>query len=187
MIRGATPHSPYAPEEGYCYDGLFSVEDYWKEKGKSGFMVWKFRLRKINTESHLSTAQEDTENYRQPQRVETTIQRIVRNTEVAQQVKELYQYRCQVCDMVITTSAGVYAEAAHIQPLGKPHNGPDIMENILCLCPNYHVMLDYGGFSILEDFSLIGIAGKLIVHRKHSIGNEYLFYHLTHFYDEKNR
>jgi len=48
-------------------------------------------------------------------------------------------------------------------------------------------MLDYGGFSILEDFSLIGTSGKLKVHLKHRVGKKYLRYHLTHFYDEKNR
>jgi len=189
VIRGATPQSPFAPEEGYRYDGLFSVEGYWKEKGKSGFMVWKFRLRKIRSmsESEMSIVQEATEGYKSVRRLETMVQRIVRNTEAAQRVKELYQFRCQVCDVALPTSAGVYAEAAHIQPLGAPHNGPDVMENILCLCPNHHVMLDYGGFSVLEDFSLIGTSGKLTVHQKHRIGKEYLRYHLTHFYDEKNR
>ena len=33
VIRGAHKKSNIAPEEGYRYDGLFRVEDYWKEKG----------------------------------------------------------------------------------------------------------------------------------------------------------
>ncbi len=36
----------------------------------------------------------------------------------------------------------------HIQPLGVPHNGPDELPNLLCLCPNHHVMFDFGGFVI---------------------------------------
>jgi predicted restriction endonuclease len=37
-----------------------------------------------------------------------------------------------------------YAEAHHIKPLGQPHCGPDILENIVCVCPNHHAELDYG-------------------------------------------
>ena len=47
LIRGARHPSPYAPEAGYRYDGLYMVEDYWREVGKSGFYIWRFRLRKI--------------------------------------------------------------------------------------------------------------------------------------------
>jgi putative restriction endonuclease len=48
VIRGGDPRNPFAPDEGYRYDGLFRVEDYWRETGKSGYTVWRFRLRKIN-------------------------------------------------------------------------------------------------------------------------------------------
>ncbi len=47
VIRGARHPSPYAPEAGYRYDGLYVVEDYWRELGKSGFDVWRYRLGKI--------------------------------------------------------------------------------------------------------------------------------------------
>jgi hypothetical protein len=36
-------------------------------------------------------------------------------------------------------------EAAHIRPLGAPHNGPDTWDNTLCLCPNHHVPFDHSG------------------------------------------
>ena len=36
-------------------------------------------------------------------------------------------------------------EAAHIRPLGAPHNGPDTLDNTLCLCPNHHVPFDHSG------------------------------------------
>ena len=39
---------------------------------------------------------------------------------------------------------GRYAEGAHIRPLGYPHDGPDVLGNVLCLCPNDHVRFDYG-------------------------------------------
>ncbi|UYV74335.1 UHRF2 [Cordylochernes scorpioides] len=39
-------HSSYAPEEGNRYDGLYKVVKYWPEKGESGFLVWRYRLRR---------------------------------------------------------------------------------------------------------------------------------------------
>jgi putative restriction endonuclease len=48
LIRGARHPSPYAPAAGYRYDGLYLVEDYWRQVGKSGFYIWRFRLRKIS-------------------------------------------------------------------------------------------------------------------------------------------
>jgi putative restriction endonuclease len=47
VIRGARQQSPYAPEAGYRYDGLYSVNEYWREVGKAGFAIWRFRLVKM--------------------------------------------------------------------------------------------------------------------------------------------
>ena len=49
--------------------------------------------------------------------------------------------------------AGAYAEAAHIRPLGAPHDGLETSDNILSLCPNDHILLDHGGVGIGEDLS----------------------------------
>ena len=46
LIRGANPKNPFAPLLGYRYDGLFTVASYWPAPGKSGFVVWYFRLIK---------------------------------------------------------------------------------------------------------------------------------------------
>lgn len=189
VIRGRDKKSKFSPEEGYRYDGLFRVESYWKEKGLSGFNVWRYKLRKIESDLLLNKniLKEESEDYRKTDREPKIIQRIIRDTKLSQEVKKLYRYKCQVCDVTIETSSGLYAEAAHIKPLGKPHNGPDSLDNLLCLCPNHHVMFDYGGFSILDDYDLIGECGKLTVNSKHQINKEFLKYHLEHFYDEKNR
>jgi len=189
VIRGRSKKSIFSPNEGYRYDGLFRVEDYWKDEGRSGFNIWRFRLRKIDKllEIEQNILREESKDYTKANRISTTIQRIVRDTKLSRQIKELYDFKCQICNMVIETSSGFYAEAAHIQPLGTPHNGPDSLENLICLCPNHHVMFDYGGFSIMEDFSLIGIKGELTVKKEHKINKEFLNYHLFHFYDEKNR
>ncbi|GAB1600400.1 E3 ubiquitin-protein ligase UHRF1-like [Argonauta hians] len=44
-------HSKYAPLEGNRYDGTYKVVKYWPAKGKSGFLVWRFLLRRDDTES----------------------------------------------------------------------------------------------------------------------------------------
>ncbi|KAA1138958.1 hypothetical protein PGTUg99_031355 [Puccinia graminis f. sp. tritici] len=41
VIRGFKNHSPFAPESGYRYDGLYRVEKAWREAGQSGFQVCK--------------------------------------------------------------------------------------------------------------------------------------------------
>ncbi|NLU99268.1 hypothetical protein B6N13_14395 [Marinomonas sp. UCMA 3892] len=73
------------------------------------------------------------------------------------------------------------AEAAHIKPLGQPHNGPDVESNILCLCPNHHVLFDNGGFTIADDLSLIGIEGELKTVKKHTVDLAFIQYHREHY------
>jgi putative restriction endonuclease len=189
VIRGFHKGSIHGPDEDYRYDGLFRVEEYWKEKGKSGYDIWRYRLRKIDNILRKETLilQEDPEEYKKTKRIKTTVQRIIRDTVLSRKIKEIYKYKCQVCGLSIETSSGLYAEAAHIKPLGAPHNGPDSIENLLCLCPNHHVMFDFGGFSILNDYDLIGEKGILTVKSNHNINKEFLKYHFDHFYDEKNR
>lgn len=42
-------HSKFAPEEGIRYDGIYKIIKYWPEKGQSGFSVWRYRLRRDDT------------------------------------------------------------------------------------------------------------------------------------------
>ncbi|KAK4006052.1 hypothetical protein OUZ56_011182 [Daphnia magna] len=46
VIRGSNLKNEFAPEYGYRYDGLYTVEKYWQCVGKSGFKVYKFALRR---------------------------------------------------------------------------------------------------------------------------------------------
>ncbi|WP_107440879.1 HNH endonuclease [Streptomyces fodineus] len=72
-----------------------------------------------------------------------------------------------------------------MRPLGKPHKGPDVEPNVLCLCPNCHVRLDIGAIVIDDEWSIIVRAGalggnlrpKLKRHRKHKIHLDYIRYH----------
>jgi hypothetical protein len=69
---------------------------------------------------------------------------IIRNPTLANNVKVLHKFRCQLCGETIQISKDrFYAETHHIKPLGQPYNGPDKLSNMLCVCPNCHVKLDY--------------------------------------------
>lgn len=49
-------HSKYCPEDGYRYDGIYKLVKYWPEKGKSGFLVWRYLLRRDDPEPAPWTA-----------------------------------------------------------------------------------------------------------------------------------
>lgn len=181
VIRGAGCNSRWAPDEGYRYDGLFRVEQYWRERGTSGYFVWRYLLTKILDASHRAVA-DPSGTYRLPDRVQRNTVRVIRDTEQARTLKEMYAYRCQVCGTRLEGSTGPYAEAAHIKPIGRPHNGPDVLENLVCLCPNHHVLFDYGGFAIADDLTLIGRGGSLIMHAKHQLDPDFLQYRRLHFW-----
>jgi|GEM_PF-6370726 len=100
-------------------------------------------LRKILSSAELVAVEEEFGSTA-PGRVLTTIFRVIRDTALARVVKELHDFRCQLCDHTIQLADGsFYAEAHHVRPLGSPHDGPDRMDNLLCVCPNHHIELDY--------------------------------------------
>lgn len=188
VIRGPHASNPYAPKSSYRYDGLYRVEDHWHETGKSGFKVWRYRLRKIETSNEANKVEASKPLYNgvvSPARKTYQVQRVVRDTKCAKAVKNLYEHACQVCGITILSNGGPYAEAAHIQALGAPHNGPDTTDNILCLCPNHHVMFDLGIFAINDDFTFLGIEGRLSRKGNHPISLAYIRYHREHFYNPK--
>uniref|UniRef100_A0A8C1LJR6 E3 ubiquitin-protein ligase UHRF n=1 Tax=Cyprinus carpio TaxID=7962 RepID=A0A8C1LJR6_CYPCA len=43
-------HSKFSPEDGNRYDGIYKVVKYWPEKGKSGFLVWRYLLKRNDDE-----------------------------------------------------------------------------------------------------------------------------------------
>ena len=162
VIRGAGFRSPYAPDSGYRYDGLYTVDDYWRGVGRAGLFIWRFRLVKMD---------EDLQQQ----------ERVVQERLHAQELKQLYHYRCQICRVRLRGTAGPYAEAVYLRPLEAPHNGPDTPENMLCLCPNCHLLLSIGGVSIGDDFQLIGREGSLYIDFRHRISIEHIRYRRQHY------
>ena len=115
-----------------------------------------------------------------PGRHQSTVTRVVRSTEVVSAVKNLHDFTCQICGCQLSTPSGRYAEGCHIKPLGGPHNGPDVIENVLCLCPNCHVLFDEIAVWVDDDLTLCGErSGKLLTRPQHDISREFLQYHRT--------
>ena len=184
VIRGMNYQSKFSPLKGYRYDGLFLVEEYWHED-RNGFVVFRFKLVKI-PQAQLPPVNLPVVLTGQNSGKPTTRQsiqgwRIIRDTKISKEIKELYDFRCQICDIRLEGPNGPYAEAAHVKPLGKPHHGPDDQDNIICLCPNHHLLFDLYAFTIADDFNLIGMQGKLNIKSGHPINPIYLLYHRQHF------
>lgn len=178
----------------YRYAGLYRIARYWAASGRSGYRVWRFRLEilpELQESANFPVAsapvgndvQEPAASYGPAPRRASSVLRLVRDTAVTRQVKNLYDYHCQVCQMRLSSPAGPYAEAAHVQPLGTPHHGPDILANVLCLCPNHHVLFDYGSFGVADSGDLLGLPGRLLVAPAHPLATHYLVYHRTRFYE----
>lgn len=186
VIRWFKHKSKFSPKEWYSYAWLYSVVDAWQEKWKSWYTICRFRLVYTGWNKYRKTPYDIELNYTKKDRkfVETTVLKVVRDTKISRGVKSLYNYECQVCWLVIETDHSRYAEWAHIKPIWRPHNWEDNPNNLICLCPNHHVMFDKGIFSIENDFSFIGkINWKLNVSEKHKIDNQNLLYHRTiHWY-----
>lgn len=180
VIRGAAHKSEFSPQKGYSYAGLYSVVEAWEEIGKSGFKICRFRLKYSGNNHVKKTIHQIELDYSQKtkKRTESTVLRIVRDTKIAWQIKRLYNFKCQVCQVAIPTKSGHYAEGAHVKPLGRPHDGDDNPDNLLCLCPNHHVMFDKGVFSITDHLQLIGnITGELVMNSDHQLNISNLQYH----------
>jgi putative restriction endonuclease len=184
VIRGY--QTTHGPENGYRYDGLYYVVDYERVKGKKGFYVCRFHLQSESTLDNLELKLKKSlkPSYERTSRTEITTSRINRNTGNSEKIKEMYEYKCQVCNIFLSqpgTKRGI-SIGAHIKGVGIPNNGPDVIENMLCLCPNHHDQFDKYSFTIdSENMEIIGLAGhsnkKLNVIKKHRIDKDFIDYH----------
>jgi len=134
----------------------------------------------------------DTFEIPQNKRINSKVLRVIRDTKITAELKLKYEYRCQICGQRIPIYEGkkirYYCEAHHLKPLAQVHDGPDIKENIIILCPNHHIEFDYGVIAIdPEDLQTIlhkqeenQFHGRKI-EAKHQISKEYIQYHYDLF------
>ncbi|MEW1837514.1 YDG/SRA domain-containing protein [Nonomuraea angiospora] len=190
VIRGSQGDPAYSPESGFRYDGLFQIEKFWKERGHAGHNVWRYQMRLLPDADYIDSGQLSVEyepviaqpaGQTSPSRRAFVTQRVARSTAVAEWVKRVHHYTCQICRLQMTTPKGIYAEAAHVHPLGVPHGGPDIPSNVLCLCANHHVLFDMGAIWIADDFTVFTFQdrtlGKLHRIESHTLDPVYFSYH----------
>lgn len=107
------------------------------------------------------------------------INSINRNAHYVKVIKIIYENTCQLCNTKLTINNNVnYSEVHHIKPLGNPHHGPDKLENMICVCPNHHVLLDFGAIKLdIDSFQTI----------KHKINNSFINYHNNEIHQKPAR
>jgi putative restriction endonuclease len=193
VIRGAGGDPAHSPKSGYRYAGLFTVARHWQEPSTDGPLIYRFELSRapeadgakwVNPGANTAPPPPLPTGNTAPGKLTSTVQRIVRNTAVAEWVKKVYDYTCQFCGTRLSTPGGPYAEGAHIRPLGGKHQGMDVPANILCLCANCHVRFDKGALYI-ENGQLIdtdsGSVMTVFVDSGHPLDTDSIDYHRRHF------
>ncbi|MFB2572363.1 YDG/SRA domain-containing protein [Micrococcus sp. IITD107] len=166
----------------YLYLGLFTVTS-WSWGLRDGWKVLIYQLLANAGESLIpgDTAAALVRGVDiPPLRRSTTVNRIQRKHEVTASVKRLYDNTCQICSTRLMTAGGPYSEGAHIRPLGIPHNGPDTIENILCLCPNCHALFDGHALTVSTDGTVLNLGipqGKIHIDPRPQVHADHLAYH----------
>jgi 5-methylcytosine-specific restriction protein A len=189
--------SPYLriTEDLHITEGISSIPGYVRVSEQNQFKAFSKTLNEAMGEYQVSATEvlsketkSDHEIFKaidlpirskELTRVLTQINRIVRDTQIARRVKIVHNYCCQICGYTLDLGTGkLYAESHHIKPLGEKHQGPDTVENIMCVCPNHHALLDYGAIPInLKDLRFTS---------GHAFNEQYIEYHNAYLYKRGN-
>jgi predicted restriction endonuclease len=172
--------------------------EYWETRGLDAFLNWRQRF--ISGQNIAAIDLEEEQGDITGSRIigregpavrrTTVVRQIYRDNALSRFLKYLYESQCQVCGFSFPLpSGGLYVECHHIRPLGNPHLGPDIENNMLVLCPNHHAMMDYGAIAIHpENLTVLSIEhslpenGKLLGSQRHVLGKEFLEYQYTNLF-----
>jgi hypothetical protein len=141
--------------------GIDKLIEAWVHTGSEDLKNWmlsaathsdKLRIERFFLAEATTPVASDINEPSIPERTLVTTYRVLRDTALARRIKADEDYKCQLCGVrIILRNGQPYAEAHHVKPLGKPHEGPDTPDNILCVCPNCHVRLDYGAVRLTYD------------------------------------
>jgi len=169
----------YGPKEGLRYDGLYYVSDYERIRGKDGFFICRFHM--VSEDQNIISSLEKSKSFKDelPKIKEYVVSKHERKPEITIKIKNLYKNTCQICNEKLISPKGLISVGAHIRGLGKPHDGPDSIENLLCLCPNHHALFDSYAFYIEpHTYKIIGLEEfkDKKINILHKINNEHLEY-----------
>ena len=106
----------------------------------------------------------------EPEWAERPTRSRVRDKSFVGVLKQIYGFRCQVCGERISSprlAVPGYVEGHHIHPLGE-YDGPDILENVIIVCPNHHKLMEYGGMVL--DLKALALS-------HHQIGQKFADFH----------
>lgn len=186
IIRGSGGDPQFSPKSGYRYDGLYLVKNHWFEKSQNGPLVIRFELNQVFESAQINSivqpVGEAPIGNAQPERKSVTTSSIKRDSSVSDWVKKVHSDRCQFCEITLITRVGTYSTGAHIQGLGRPHHGKDETSNLLCLCPNCHVLFDKGVLYIAKDNKTVvnivnGEEKPLILNKAHILDEVAIAHH----------
>ncbi|WP_075491929.1 HNH endonuclease [Enterococcus thailandicus] len=138
-------------------------------------------VREGDIEEQISTGKKG-----QPERIKTMVNRIIRDTALIKRIKSKYNNQCQICGENIKLPNGkYYSEGHHLKKLGGIHQGPDVEENIIILCPNHHVEFDYGIIAIDPSSKKVihknkenAFYDKRLAYERSNLSEKFLTYHL---------
>lgn len=109
-------------------------------------------------------------------------------------LKKVYDNECMFCQTKLQVGPNqYYSEAAHIRPLGQPHNGPDRPYNMLILCMNHHLQFDRGMLSVQLSGSSFQIVSAIngdplsgrVLEPKHELDHNCVAWHHKQIYQER--
>ncbi|MGG0935524.1 HNH endonuclease [Brevibacillus centrosporus] len=175
-----TLHKPVINEQSDSENGISLSDIEWIEKQK--FIALKQEIKEISKDvNHLGE--------KVPDKAERTVRITKRNRTLVGHLKQLYLDYCQLCNHRVEIGYQEFiSHVHHIKPLGSPHDGPDLAENAILLCPYCHSMFDNGAITI--DLTI----GKVIhvnslnaindnkIKLKHNINIDYINYHNKEIY-----
>jgi len=136
---------------------------------------WNKFLEKRNLKSSDNIERNDVNN--PPERIEVSILRLIRDSIRAKRLKEIYEYKCQICNSDIRLQNQSYIEVHHIRPLGNGHNGLDVESNMIVVCPNHHAMFDLGFIKFVDRNKVIINNKTIKIKNRHMIDKNNIDYY----------
>ncbi|MCW2927569.1 MAG: hypothetical protein JWM86_1537, partial [Thermoleophilia bacterium] len=115
VSRGPKLKRTPLPTNGtYVYGGAYRVVDAFREEGRDGFLICRFRMVQIDgIEPDESLVLPDP-SPEAVQRIEAVVQRLVRNSQLVREVKAIHANTCQFCGEPIDLPHDTrYSEGAH--------------------------------------------------------------------------